>query len=144
MQVKIIKNWQVKKIMGTKYFIVTDSFIFLLEHYWNKYTIEVPINFITDFWSIPAIFWFFDKTKYISYIMHDYLYSYIWQIESIKWVYRYDRSLADDILTKWLENEWMNKIWYSIVRIWVEIWWHNHYKKKNKEISELKLKLNIK
>lgn len=144
MQVTIIKNWQLQKIIGTKYFLVTDSFIFSLNHYWNNYTIEVPVNFITDFWSIPAIFWFFDKTKYVSYIMHDYLYSYIWEIKSIKWEYNYDRSLADDILKAWLENEWMNNIWQLIVRIWVEIWWESHYKNKSKEISDLKLKLNIK
>ena len=144
MQVTIIKNWQLQKIVWTKYFLVTDSFFFLVIYYWKKYTIRVPENFITDFWSIPAIFWFFDKTKYISYIMHDFLYSYIWSIKSIKWEYNYYRSLADDILKAWLENEWMNNIWQLIVRICVEIWWESHYKKKSKEISELKLKLNIK
>lgn len=144
MKITIIKNWQLQKIVWTKYFLVTDSFLFLVTNYWQKYTIRVPENFITDFWSIPAVFWFFDKTKYVSYIMHDYLYSYIWEIKSIKWVYSYDRSLSDDILANWLKNEWMNEIWHSLVRIWVEIWWSNHYKKKSKEISELKLKLNIK
>lgn len=144
MKIKLIKNWKLKKIIWTKYFIVTDYFAFLLILYWKKYYIRVPENFITDFWSIPAIFFLFDKTKYVSYILHDFLYSPIWLITSINWPYMYDRSFSDDILLNSLRSEWMRNIWSLIVRIWVEIWWESHYKKRSSEISDLKLRLNIK
>lgn len=144
MKITLIKNWSFKKITWTKYFIITEAFLWLIEINWQKYISRVPKNFITDFWSIPAIFWFFDKSKYVTYILHDFLYSFIWEITSIRWIYKYDRTTADDILMNWLKQEWMIDLWANIVRIWVEIWWEKHYKKKSEEISELKLKLNIK
>jgi len=101
MKVTIIKNWDLKKIIWTKYFIVASSFLFLLDFFWKKYIIKVLKWFVTDFWSIPQIFFFFDKAGYASYIMHDYLYSFIWEITCINWKLKYDQMLADDILIAW-------------------------------------------
>ncbi len=127
-----------QKVIWTKYFIVTDYFLFLVIIWKNKYNIKVPNWFITDFGSIPSPFFFFDKTKYVSYILHDYLYSLIWEITNIEWYLEYNQALSDEILYHWLEEEWMNNIWRILVLIWLDIWWRYNYKKYNKEISDLK------
>lgn len=138
MKVKILINWNLQKIIWTKYFIVTSEYSFLLIIYWKKYSVKVPKGFITDFWSIPSIFFFFDKSKYVSYILHDFLYSLIWEIKSIQWIFKYNQSLADEILIAWLDTEWMNETWRVLVCIWLMIWWKYNYKKVSKEISLLK------
>lgn len=138
MEVKIIKNWTLKKVIWTKYFSVSDSFAFLLIIYWKKYIIRVPKWFITDFGSIPPIFFFFDKSRYISYILHDFLYSLIWEILCISWELEYDQWTADEILFAWLKKEWMNTLWRVLVLLWLYIWWRFSYQKRNKEIEKLK------
>ncbi len=142
-QVKILKNGALKKILKSKYFIVSDCYIFLLIIGWNKYTIEVPEWFITDFGSIPPIFFFFDKSRYISYILHDYLYSLIWKIININWELPYNQKLADQILIAGLKIEEMNHPWRFLVYKWLQIWGRFNYRKENKEISELKKSQNI-
>lgn len=143
MKVKILINWNLQKIIWTKYFIVTSEYSFLLIIYWKKYSVKVPEWFITDFWSIPSIFFFFDKSKYISYILHDFLYSLIWEIKSIYWIYEYNQFIADQVLIAWLEVEWMNDSWRVLVLIGLTIWWEYNFKKANKEISTLKQTLQI-
>lgn len=138
MIIKIIRNWSLKKIIWTKYFRVFSPFIFLLIFDWQKYNIKVPVWFITDLWSIPSIFFMFDKSRYISYILHDFLYSLIWEITNINWYLSYDQKLSDEILSIWLEKENMNKFWRFLVKIWLKIWWRFNYKKNNSEISDLK------
>ena len=138
MKIKIINNWNYKKIIWTKYFIITDKFIFQLKIYWKFYLIIVPEWFITDLGSIPSIFFFFDKSRYISYILHDYLYSLIWKIENINWKLNYNQELVDNILIAWLNTEWMNDRWKIFILIWLSIWWRFNYKKEDKEISKLK------
>jgi len=138
MKVKILKNWTLQKIIWTKYFQVIDYYLFLIIIWRKKYTVKVPEWFITDFWSIPSIFFFFDKTRYISYILHDYLYSLIWNILNINWELEYTQWIADEILYAWLKTERMNTRWRVSVLLWLDIWWKYNYKKYNKEISELK------
>lgn len=138
MKIKILINWDLKKIIWTKYFIVSSDFLFLLIIYWKKYHIRVPKWFITDFGSIPPIFFFFDKSRYISYILHDFLYSLIWQTISINWILEYDKNIADEILVAWLKAEWMIESGQVLVLLWVSIWWKPYYKKRNEEISNLK------
>jgi len=137
-KVTVIKNGDYQKIIWTKYFVITVSFIFLLEKNGKKYHIVVPKNFITDLGSIPPIFFSFDKAKYVSYIMHDFLYSFIWEIVSIYWKLEYDQEDADDFLHLWLRYEWMIEFGTIMVDIGLMIWWKYNYKKKNKEISNLK------
>jgi len=139
MQVKILKNWTLQKIIWTKYFQVKDYYLFLIIIWRKRYTVKVPEWFITDFWSIPSIFFFFDKSRYISYILHDYLYSLIWKIVNISWELEYNQRLSDEILINWLGAEWMNDRWRTLVLLWLDIWWKYNYKKYNEEISELKL-----
>jgi len=138
MQIKISQNWYLQKLIWTKYFVITKEYIFLLIIYGKKYTIKVPKGFVTDFGSIPPMFFFFDKSGYISYILHDYLYSLIWKIVNINWELDYNQMLADEILTEWLKEEWMNETWRNLVSIWLTIWGKYNYKKRNGEISKIK------
>lgn len=152
-RIEIIKNWSLKKVIWTKYFEITDSYIFRLFYWKVNYKIEVPVLFLSDFGSIPAIFFNFDKTKYISYLLHDFLYSYIWEIIVDDdsdlflcelWELLYNQKLADEILIAWLDIEWMNKPWRIIISLWLLIWWRFCFKNKKKKISRLKRNIKIK
>lgn len=119
--IKVKNNWLLQKKEWTeKTFVVRQTFSFELE-YWNKMsTVIIPEWFITDFGTVPRLIWFlFSPTKYISYILHDFLY-WIWL----------DRKQADLALLDWLKGEWA---WY-IERILVYasvrcFWWINYNKK---------------
>jgi len=138
MKVKILINWSIQNIIWTKYFRTTNQYMFLLIIDWKKYLVVVPCWFITDFWSIPSIFFNFDKSKYVSYILHDFLYSTIWEIKSIYWIYEYNQFIADQVLIAWLEVEWMIDSWRVLVLVGLTIWWKYNFKKINKDISLLK------
>jgi len=78
--IKIQTNWDLRKIPWTKYFIISKIYIFKYYEYWNlKYSFELYKGFISDFWSIPLFLSIvFDKTWYVSYLLHDFLYSLKW------------------------------------------------------------------
>ena len=139
MKIKIIQNWALQKIIWTKYFEVYVEFIFLLTLYWKKYYIKIPKWFITDLWSIPSIFFFFNKSGYITYILHDFLYSLIWEIINEDWEVEYTQEMADEILIAWLETEGMGEKWRWLILCWLSCCWKYKYKKRNEEISELKI-----
>jgi len=141
---KILKNWSIQKVIWTKYFIVTDSFKCSVTVYWEKYNILIPEWFLSDLGSIPSIFFFFDSSKYISYLFHDYTYSLIWDIVDDEWYSLvYDQETADNILDKWLELEWMLEFWRNLVRIWLFIWWRFNFQKRDRKLSEIKRELNL-
>lgn len=142
MKVKIIQNWTHQNIIWTKYYIIDIPYIVELRIWLKTYIIVVPKWFITDLGSIPSIFFFFDKSRYIFYILHDYLYSLVWKIVNIYWKLNYNQNLADEILFNWLGIEWMNNTWRVLVLSWLDIGWRFNYKKENKEISRLKKTLN--
>lgn len=138
MKVKILQNWTLQNILWTKYFQVDLPYIFELEYNSKKHTINVPKWFITDLGSIPPVLFIFDKSRYISYILHDYLYSLVWEIVSIYGKLEYNQDLSDRILCEWLKLEGMNKTGRELVYLWLYCFWKGNYKKVNKEISELK------
>ena len=127
--------------------------------------IKIDKWFITDFWSIPAIFFSFNKTKYISYILHDFLYSLkykIYKIElkkektKIKWkktlkfldVYdlketEIDKKWADNILYDMLKYEGMSDLWIKLVKIWLTIWGWFNFRKRDTQITKIKRNLWI-
>ena len=65
----IKKSW-------TNLWKVKEPFEWQIEYKDARYgSIIVPEGFETDFGSIPQIlWWFFNPTKYLAYILHDYLY----------------------------------------------------------------------
>lgn len=143
MIIKIIQNWTYQKIIWTKYFIIDKPYLVEVKIYWINYTIFIHKWFITDLGSIPPIFFFFDKSRYIFYIVHDYLYSLVWKIVNIYWKLKYNQNFADNILFEWLKVEWMNATWRNLVLKWLDIWWKYHFKKEDKNISKLKKELWI-
>ena len=104
-KVKLKENWLLQKIINTNNFLVKSEFFWILDYEKeNSEIIIVPKDFCTDFWSIPQfLWWFYNPTKYLAYILHDFLYSkkYIWKI---------DRKESDKILLEALKVEWMNFI----------------------------------
>lgn len=86
-----------RKISWTKFFEVDEPFTFETSM-WN---IIIQTWFRTDFWSIPQVLWFFfNPTKYVAYILHDYLYTY-----KKVWDSFITRLQADDLLFYTLDYE---------------------------------------
>lgn len=139
MVINILENWSLKKIIGTKYFVVSSYYEFELKMYWKTYQIIVPEWFITDLGSIPPIFFFFDKARYVSYIMHDFLYNHIWKIiDKETWEeLNYNQMDSDDYLCVWLKKEWMWWFWIWQVSVWLLIWGRFNFKTKKKKILKL-------
>ena len=112
-------------------------FYWWLDYEKKREFVEVPIGFKSDIGSIPRVFWiFFDKTKYISYIMHDYLYSKKWKIQrenklsNINHTRKYTRKEADLIFLESLSVEWAWFIEKICLYLWVRIGGFLSFKKK--------------
>ena len=132
---KAIKLWHnglLKKLPNTNYFEVREVFSWFVDYNNKKEIISVSEWFKTNFWSIPKpLRIFFNPTKYIGYILHDYLYSDIGVMyNTSNWneLY-YSRKDADQILLATLHLEWAGFIERTLVYIWVRIWWGLFYKK---------------
>ena len=135
---------------------VSTEFNFYL--YYNEITgekdgkIVIPQGFETDFGSIPQILWiFFNPTKYVAYVIHDYLYRKAAKIEvkdvfnlqgiinptihsTFDGVWKYEVEMsqysADKVLDMILEMEWMWFIGRKIIRAGLMIWWWANFRKK--------------
>lgn len=124
-KINLEKNWLLQKISNTNNFITKSEFFWIID-YKNKETSEkiiVPKNFITDFGSIPRfLWWFFDKTRFVSYILHDFLYSkkYYWNL---------NRKESDKILKEALKVEWMGFFKRNLVYFGVRIFWKKFFRK---------------
>ncbi len=137
-KLKLKTEWTLKKISWTKYFRVSSPYIFEL-YYNDSFIAEIFIRegFYTDFGSIPSILFFMDKTAYISYILHDFCYSLIWQVE-INWKIRWiSRREWDYILQLWLELEGMSNIQRNMVDLWLKIGGSYNYKELKPEIKSI-------
>ena len=119
---KLLQNWLLQKIPWTEYWEVMQEFIWYLDYELKDEKIIVPKWFITDFGSIPLpLRLIFNPTKYVAYILHDYLYSEEWDIVTLYWNKEYDRMDADNILADALQVEWMWTIWTATIFTWVWI-----------------------
>ena len=130
----LLKNWLLRKIPWTKYWEVIQEFVWYLNYENKVRKIIVPKWFKTDFGSIPIpMRMFFNPTKYLAYILHDFLYDIEWKIISdLSDNKQHNRLEADYILFEALEVEWMNTIWNVIIFIWVRLWWALAYDNLNK------------
>lgn len=123
-KINLEKNWLLQKIPNTKNFITKSEFFWLVD-YNDEFSekIIVPKNFVTDFGSIPRFLWiFFDKTRFVSYILHDFLYSkkYCWNL---------NRKESDKILKEALKVEWMWFFKRNLVYLWVRLFWKKFFRK---------------
>lgn len=97
--------------------------------------IQVPEWFETDMGSIPQCFWWlFNPTKYVAYILHDFLYHKKGKIETkygiVTHVFMFKRKRCDQILLEALKAEKCSfiKRWliYLGVRIGGWVAWKNN------------------
>ncbi|MBK6388580.1 MAG: DUF1353 domain-containing protein [Rhodoferax sp.] len=66
-----------RKIPGTDRWVVQEAFVWYIDYENKERAIIVPAGFGTDFGSIPRILHpILSPTKYIAYILHDYLYAF--------------------------------------------------------------------
>jgi len=120
------QNWLLEKIPGSRYWKVQKEFVWYIDYEqkgtkYIKYSSDIRVLnriivnkwFKTDFGSIPQFLWiFFDKTKYISYILHDYLISKT----------NIERIVCDQVLIDAMALEWAWRIERFFIYIWVRIW----------------------
>ena len=72
--VKLHKNWLLKKISHDTW-EVQEEFVWLIHYENSGYFVRVPKGFQTNFGSIPRLLRvFFNPTKYLAYVLHDFLY----------------------------------------------------------------------
>ena len=109
-------NWLLQKIPWTKNFIVHEEFIWYINYLNKTGKIIVPYGFLTDFGSIPRWLWiFFDRTKYIAFILHDFLYSKECKLDLT-------RKEKDLILLEALHIEWASFIEKGLIYLWARFW----------------------
>lgn len=97
------------------------SFTYHVGSKYNKSVIKVPVGFVTDFASIPWVFWTFLPSwgKYgKAAVLHDYLYQ----------THNVSRHMADVIFYEAMlvggTAKWKAKVMYSAVRSWGWLAWH--------------------
>ena len=130
-QAVLHKNWLLKKIPRSNKWKVETEFVWFIDYNTKKEYVEIHKWFKTDFGSIPKFLqWIFSPTKYLAYILHDYLYSKNWCIKSkVTISVNYTRKDADLILRKALKVEWASKIERLFIYLWVRLFWWIKYKK---------------
>ena len=132
--IKLGQNWLLKKLPNTNYFEVSQPFYWFIDYKTKKEMVSIVEWFRTNFWSIPKpLRIFFNPTKYISYILHDFLYSEFWTIyeTSHAWIeIKYTRKEADLILLETLHLEWANILERYLIYIWVRCCWSLFFKRK--------------
>ena len=108
------KNGLLEKLSNSDDFLVMRSFVWYLDYETKKFKIIVPKWFLTDLWSIPHFMRpFLNRNKYISYVLHDYLYE----------TKDTPKITADLILREAMKVEWAWFLERNIVFIWLLIWW---------------------
>ena len=130
-QAVLQRNWLLQKIPRSNKWKVETEFVWFIDYNTKKEYVEIHKWFKTDFGSIPKFLQnIFNPTRYISYILHDYLYSKNWCIKSkVTISVNYTRKDADLILLEALKVEWASFIERWLIYLWVRIWWAKHYKK---------------
>ena len=127
--IELWNNGLLNKIPNSDIFSVKQIFSWYLNYQDKKEVVIIPINFKTNFWSIPRLLrFFFNPIKFISYILHDFLYSPEWFIYNLetKTKRRPTRKEADYILLEALNIEWALSIEKTCIYFWVRIWgWCN-------------------
>ena len=145
-RVRIKQDWMLSKVSWTDFWIVWKPYIFEITFKWKEYEIVIDDIFVliwfnTDFWSIPVLLWFILKpSKWISYILHDYLYNNCWFYDTGWHHIPLSKEQCDSILCLGMKEEWA-WIWErGLVHLGLSIWgfvaWErcmNEFIKKNQK-----------
>lgn len=118
------------ELLGKNKWKNLEQFEYYVDHLGSDEIIVVPVGFITDFASVPRIFWAIispvDKHGKAA-VIHDYCYYYA----------TYDRKRSDEIFyegLKVLEVEpWKAWCMYKSVRIGGMYAWMKHRRREKKE-----------
>lgn len=116
------------KEIGTMYWIVDREFEWWINYNTQIEKVIVESWFRTNLGSIPRFFWlFFNPTEYISYCLHDKLYTdhYVEHINGTEWAIT--RKEADNILYEALLVEWCGKLKALCIYFGVRIWWKKNW-----------------
>ena len=147
------KNWLLQKIPWTDYWIVKEEFIWFVNYETKLSYIIIPKWFRTNFWSIPKLLQIiFSPTKYLAYVLHDYLYSkkariilsdkidsFDKEINSLhvsfeNWdkteIYTIpNRKFADKTLREAIKVEWWIFLERFFIYLWVRMFWFLKFNK---------------
>lgn len=147
------KNWLLQKIPWSNYWIVKEEFIWFINYETKLSFVIIPKWFKTNFWSIPKIIQnIFSPTKYLAYVLHDYLYSkdskiiisdhmdsFDKEIHSLRVLFeennnpkiyaKPNRKFADKILIEAIKVEWWIFIERFFIYLWVRIFWFLKFNK---------------
>lgn len=125
------------KKSGTRMWTVCTPFVWFLDYENKKGAIVVPVGFEFDFGSIPQpLRWGFDPTRYLAYLLHDYMYSLLKEARHDRTLYKNKRKEADDALYDALRVEGMPMIKAWLVWVAVRLFGGMYQKllwKNNKE-----------
>lgn len=122
--IQLMQEWAFYKIKATNYFKTASNFIWYIDYTDKKEYINVPKDFVTDFGSIPQFLWWISNpTKYVSYVLHDYLY----EVQG-EWG-KYTRKECDMIMLEALQVEWCNIISAYLKYLAVRLFWWQAWKK---------------
>ena len=129
--ISLKQNWLLQKVPNSDLWRVKKEFVWYLNYQDKKEYVVVPRWFISNFGSIPKpLRIFFNPTRYISYLLHDYTYSKnsficVWDFRAREPT----RKEADYILLEALNIEGAWTIEKLIVYIWVRRFWFLFFKK---------------
>ena len=133
--VELHSNGLLRKISYNE-FEVARKFVWYLDYNKKNTYIIVPEWFITNLGTIPRLMlFFFSPTKFLAYILHDYLYSK----EGVIIYHRpkeddyhvpYTRKDADKIMREAIKVEGGLLLERNLIYWWVRIWGFLRYKKK--------------
>lgn len=152
----LVKNWLLQKIPNSEDFIVMEEFMYYVDYNNKNYQIIIPKYMRSNFGSIPPILrGMINPVKFISYILHDYLFSpdakiYILNSENYKEsLFMYspiyfnrkmsvtfvlpNRYSADNILRDAMKVEWACFIERNVVYVWLRLFWWVVWNLKHKE-----------
>jgi hypothetical protein len=129
--ISLKQNWLLQKIPNSDLWRVKKEFIWFLNYQDKKEYVIVARWFTSNFWSIPKpLRIFFNPTKYVSFLLHDALYTKnsfisIWEFKAREPT----RKEADYILLEALNVEWAWIIEKFCIYIWVRSFWFLFFKK---------------
>ena len=131
--VKLHKNWLLKKISHDTW-EVQEEFVWLIHYENSGYFVRVPKGFQTNFGSIPRLLRvFFNPTKYLAYVLHDFLYGKDGAIIHDNYIEEvrvdYTRKDADNIMREAIKVEKSWIIERNSIYLGVRLFWFLHYER---------------
>lgn len=125
------QEWSLIKKSWTRLFRVDKKFQWWLDYDNKRERVIVEAGFLTDFWSIPRfLWWLFNPTEWIAYILHDQLYEDQYVLIGEDQLKRYitreeaDQILYQALLVEWCP-EWSAKLQYVGLRLG---WWYRWHR----------------